>query len=81
MGKDSLRSGGSHRHDYLTDDEKADIGKEFKRLGVFKEDENREQVMFNNKIRRVWENLTNENIDIFLNRNCHEYKLKKTYRF
>ena len=81
IGRGDLKSGGHHRNEYLQDEEKKLIHSEFIRLQMFSQEESREKKHFNMKIRRVWEDLTNDNIDVFLDRNCGDYKLKRRYRF
>ena len=80
LGKGDLKAGGDHRQRHLQDEEKKIVRKELRRLKMFDPDSNR-NVKFNITIRRVWENLKDENVDIFLNRNSINYKAKKTYRF
>ena len=77
LGKDNMKPGGNHRHDYLQDEEKVEIRSEIKRIKMFERELEAEKIKFENNIRSIWGNLTNENIDIFLQRNCGDYKLKK----
>ena len=81
MGKGDLASGGGHRHDYLEDSEKKRVRSELKKLRLFDPEKKNSKVFHHVKVRRVWQNLTEEGIDIFLDRNCIDYKRKKNYRF
>ena len=81
LGKGDFKSGGGHRHEYFNDDEKQTIKQELRRLNMFSNEPNRTIVLHNIKIRKIWEDLSDENIDIFLDRNCRDYKLKRTYRY
>ena len=81
IGKPQFKPGGEHRHEYLDDEEKAIVREELKRVNMFSLSEREEKVTFNVPTRRVWENLSDEKIDKFLDRNCKSHSLKKTYRF
>ena len=81
LGKAELKSGGHHRHDYIKTEEKEQIREELRQMRIFQGDTEKEQVVYNQTVRRVWENLSDEGVDIFLSRNQHNYKVKKTYRF
>ena len=81
LGKGEFKSGGSHRHDHMTNEEKTIIRDEFVRLKMFESGSSNEKVQYNQKIRRVWENLNPDSIDIFLERNRENYELKKAYRY
>ena len=81
IGKGDHKPGGDHRHDHITTEEKMVIREEIKKVKMFSSDFDRPQVKFNVRVRRIWENLTDEKVDNFLNRNCDHYKRKKTYRF
>ena len=81
LGKPDLKSGGAHRHDYMTPQDKNRIREEMKRIGMFSCDRRNEKIVYNINVRRIWENLKDENISLFLNRNQRNYRLKNTYRF
>ena len=73
--------GGEHRHDLVKEEQKEIVRCQLQRLGIFNQNPARAKVKFHIKIRRVWENLDDEKVDLFLDRNCRNYKLKNTYRF
>ena len=74
------KSGGDHRHVFISVEEKRQIRGKLERMKMFREVD-KEKVTYNIKVRRVWENLKCENIDMFLDRNCESYNRKKKYRF
>ena len=81
LGKGHLKSGGEHRKDYFHQEEKDVVRSELRRLKVFGDTDSRSKTVFNYQIRKIWEDLKEENVDIFLDRNCNDYKLKKSFRF
>ena len=80
FGKGHNKSGGDHRHDYFTNEEKEIVRNEFRRLKMFSSEMQTKNVYYNVKIRTIWENMKNENVDRFLDRNCENYRVKKFYR-
>ena len=78
LDKPELLSGGGHRQEYLSTDEKHIVRDELRGLNMFSEDTSRNRVNFCIKIRRVWEDLTDENVDIFLQRNKVKFNSKKS---
>ena len=81
MGKGDLKSGGGHRHQHMKTEERELVRNELKRLKLFQGEKARDNVIYHQKIRRVWADLKDESIDVFLERNMLNYKRKKTYRF
>ena len=81
LGKEDLASGGEHRHDYLEDEEKDRVRKELRNMRLFEPEKKEDRVTHNIKVRRVWENLSDDGVDTFLERNCNDYRKKNTYRF
>ena len=81
LGQESYMSGGEHRHEYFSEEDKKCVRGELQKLKLFHEDSQKKEVTFHLKIRRVWEDLTDEKIEIFLDRNSRNFKAKNTYRF
>ena len=78
LGNSSLQSGGGHRHNYLSSEEKKTVRVEVRRLGMFDNDFTRDKVKFHGKaIRRVWEGLNDKKVQTFLSRNCERYHGKR----
>ena len=80
-GKGDFKSGGDHRHESLNCDEKNSVRQELRNLDMFNDLPARQKVKYNQKIRRVWEHLSDGDIDMFLDRNCTYYERRKSYRF
>ena len=80
LGKEGQKSGGEHRHEYLSEEEKEMVRNQLQQMKMFRE-KGKEKVDYNIQVRRIWENLKDENVDLFLERNCKLYNTKKTYRF
>ena len=82
IGKGKTVGGGEHRHDLFKNGEKEVVRSQLQRLNMFSsESSRRTEVNFHVKSRKVWETLDDEKVDLFLDRNCRNYKLKNTYRF
>ena len=73
MGNSHIKSGGGHRHEVFSSDEKKLVREELSKLNIFSEDTSRDRVSFRVSVRRVWKDLCDEEIDHFLERKCSKY--------
>ena len=80
LGKESSKGGGEHKHDFFENEEKEEIRRQLKEMKMFQGESGGKDTKYKVEIRRVWENLSVDNIDSFLERNRKNYKIKKTYR-
>ena len=77
MGNSHIKSGGGHRHEVFSSDEKKLVREELSKLNIFSEDTSRDRVSFRVSVRRVWKDLCDEEIDRFIERNCAKYSYYK----
>ena len=71
------QSGGGHRHNYLSIDERNDVREDITRFQMFSDNKTRDKITFHQNIRRLWENLSDDKIDTFVERNKGNFLKKK----